>query len=232
MNCFSDKFWVFIVVFLAIVETLRILWSKAPVGTKTILVGAHQFLLHPIYLACAWTELYGFPNDLRLWVAFFVHDLGYWGLPNMDGPEGEKHVEWAANFMHRWFDAEERVELFFGGRCLMYRQASWEWHDFCLYHSRHYAKSHGADPSRLCFADKLVFKYQIKWLYLLGVWLSGELKEYLDNAKYGKGQVTNVSASAWYDSLNVYMQRWVAEHKDGQKDETTVIRHENKNTTN
>jgi hypothetical protein len=23
-----------------------------------------------------------------LWIAFFVHDLGYLGKPNMDGPEG------------------------------------------------------------------------------------------------------------------------------------------------
>lgn len=232
MNNFSEKLWAVVLACIVVWELISLAWANIPVGTKSILVGAHQFILHPIYLACAWMELYGFPKDPRLWVVFFVHDLGYLGMPNMDGPEGEKHVEWAANFIHRWFDQEATEELILGGRRVVYRQAGWYWHDLCLYHSRHYAKAKGARPSALCYADKLVFKYQIKWLYLLGVRFSGELKEYMENAKYGKGQVTNSNPGDWYDSLNVYMQKWVAEHKDGQSDETTVIRHENKNTTN
>ena len=74
------------------------------VGTKSVLFGAHAFWLHPWVVAAAWWKLYGFPWDPRLWVAFFVHDLGYWGKPNMDGPEGERHVEWGAQYMYRWFD--------------------------------------------------------------------------------------------------------------------------------
>ena len=46
------------------------------VGTKSVLFGAHAFWLHPFFVAVAWTRLYGFPWDPRLWVAFFVHDLG------------------------------------------------------------------------------------------------------------------------------------------------------------
>ena len=61
------------------------------VGTKSVLFGAHQFLIHPWFVAWGWWTLYGFPLDPRLWVAFFVHDLGYIGKPNMDGPEGETH---------------------------------------------------------------------------------------------------------------------------------------------
>jgi len=63
------------------------------VGTKSVLFGAHCFFLHPWFVAAAWWKLYGFPFDLRLWVAFFCHDLGYLGKPNMDGPEGETHPE-------------------------------------------------------------------------------------------------------------------------------------------
>jgi hypothetical protein len=78
------------------------------VGTKSILFGAHCFLIHPIFVFIAWCQLYGFPYDPRIWIAFFVHDLGYWGKPNMDGPEGEKHVELGAKIMsifgHRWRD--------------------------------------------------------------------------------------------------------------------------------
>ena len=69
------------------------------IGTRSVLFGAHQFLLHPLCLAIAWRRLYGFPWDPRLWAAFFLHDLGYIGSGDMDGPEGEKHVELGANIM-------------------------------------------------------------------------------------------------------------------------------------
>jgi hypothetical protein len=47
------------------------------VGTKSVIFGVHSILVHPFFVACAWSSLYGFPWDPRLWVAFFVHDLGY-----------------------------------------------------------------------------------------------------------------------------------------------------------
>jgi hypothetical protein len=73
-------------------------------GTKSLLFGVHQFILHPIFVALAYWHLYGFPWDPRLWLAILVHDWGYWGKPNMDGPEGEKHVELGAAIMGRLFD--------------------------------------------------------------------------------------------------------------------------------
>jgi hypothetical protein len=36
-------------------------------------------LVHPFFVAYAWSRLFGFPWDPRLWLAFFVHDLGYLG---------------------------------------------------------------------------------------------------------------------------------------------------------
>ena len=60
------------------------------IGIKSVLFGAHQFLIHPWFVAWGWWTLYGFPFDPRLWVAFFVHGLGYIGKPNMDGPEGTR----------------------------------------------------------------------------------------------------------------------------------------------
>ena len=82
------------------------------VGTKSVLFGAHQFLIHPWFVAYSWWKLYGFPFDPRLWIAFFTHDLGYLGKPNMDGPEGEKHPYFAARLMGCLFGIE--------------------WYDFCL----------------------------------------------------------------------------------------------------
>jgi hypothetical protein len=97
------------------------------IGTKSVLFGAHCFFIHPFFVALAWIKLYGFPFDPRIWIAFFIHDLGYIGKPNIDGPEGESHVELGAKIMR-----------IFGEK----------WSDFSMYHSRYYAKKHGKKPSR------------------------------------------------------------------------------------
>ena len=55
------------------------------VGTKSVLFGYHAFWLHPFFVAAGWWKLYGTPLDPRLWFAFFLHDVGYVGSPNMDG---------------------------------------------------------------------------------------------------------------------------------------------------
>lgn len=97
------------------------------IGTRSILYGAHCWFIHPWFVAWAWVKLYGWPRDFRIWVAFFVHDLGYWGKPNMDGPEGEDHVLLGADLMHRWFDKtilEERAVLLQDVMCLL--DQGWE----------------------------------------------------------------------------------------------------------
>jgi hypothetical protein len=173
------------------------------IGTKSVLFGAHCFLLHPFFVAIAWSKLYGFPFDPRLWIAFFVHDIGYWGKPNMDGPEGETHVELGAKIMS-----------IFGKK----------WADFSMYHSRYYAKKHGAQPSKLCFADKLSFSYTPAWLYLPMVNATGEIKEYLRNAKKDNSPNWKPVFSgqiAWHKQLSEYMIKWVDEHKDGRIDTWT-----------
>jgi hypothetical protein len=75
------------------------------IGTKSILYGAHCFLIHPFIVARAWWRLYGFPWHPLLWLSFFVHDLGYIGKPNMDGPEGKRHPFLGADIMSL-FDRE------------------------------------------------------------------------------------------------------------------------------
>ena len=125
------------------------------IGTKSILYGAHCFLLHPFLVAAAWSRLYGFPYDLRLWVAFFVHDLGYFGCGNMDGTEGEDHVHLGANLM----------------RCLFGQP----WEEFTRCHSRFWAKRTERQFSRLCVADKLAFVITPLWLYLPMTRWTGEL---------------------------------------------------------
>ena len=43
-------------------------------GTKSLLFGCHQFVLHPLFVLVAWWRLYGRPS-WRMVVAIIVHDL-------------------------------------------------------------------------------------------------------------------------------------------------------------
>lgn len=167
------------------------------IGTKSILFGAHQFILHPALMFVAWWKLFGFPWDPRLWVAFVVHDLGYWGKPNMDGPEGEDHALWGADLMGRMFGEE--------------------WRKFTLFHSRFMAQRHGAEVSKLCLADKMVIVLHPKWLYMIQTTLSGEIFEFMhknhhENGKYKADNIDTSSKSAFVDSMKAYMRVWIKKH--------------------
>jgi hypothetical protein len=182
------------------------------IGTRSVLFGAHQFLCHPLFVAAAWWKLYGFPFDPRLWIAFYCHDLGYIGKPNMDGPEGEQHVELGARILGRLF----------GKR----------WADFCRYHSRYAAKRDGQPFSRLCVADKLSISLTPAWLYLPMVSATGEVKEYMQRAKVrcarnehvNKYESMNLNSSdkaRWYRGVQEYLARWAKHHRDMRPDTWT-----------
>jgi len=190
------------------------------IGTKSVLFGAHCFFFHPWFVAAAWWKLYGFPWDPRLWVAFFVHDLGYLGKPNMDGPEGESHVELGARIMGWLFD---RPRVLSRDECpsdgeFIYRMWNRKWHDFSLYHSRFYAKKDGRKPSQLCMADKLSIAMTPAWLYLPMVKATGEIREYMALAK---SRNSTSDERTWYRDVQDYVRRWVQEHKDGREDTWT-----------
>lgn len=133
-------------------------------GTKSLLFGAHAFWLHPWFVAWGWWKLYGFPWDPRLWVAFVVHDWGYWGSPNMDGEEGEHHPEWGAHLMLCWFGIK--------------------WWEFTLFHSHYYADRHHRNVSPLCAADKVALMLIPWWLYVPMVRATGEIREYKSVKKH------------------------------------------------
>jgi len=165
-------------------------------GTKSLLFGAHQFLLHPLLVAWAWWRLFGFPWKWQLWVCFFLHDAGYWGLPNMDGKEGERHVERGAMWVLRLTD-------------------DYRWWRFCLYHSRARAAAVGRKPSALCVADKAVLTITPWWLYLPLVRLTGEIREYQQVMRH-RAEIgdhlpirhTWASDREWYRKVQAYMTQW------------------------
>lgn len=157
------------------------------IGTKSILFGAHCFLIHPVIIFIAWWKLYGFPWDPRLWIAFFVHDLGYWGKPNMDGPEGQTHPELGAKIMS-----------IFGK----------EWADFTRDHSRFYAEIRNVNFSRLCVADKLAIGIEPQWLYLPRVIWTGEVLEYIQMSC--KSFMTIPEWNLW---VKKYLTDWAYENR-------------------
>ncbi len=168
-------------------------------GTKSLLFGEHQVILHGLFLAMAWRRLYGFPWDPRLWACFFLHDIGYWGKPNMDGKEGSTHPELGAEIVHWLFDEHQSIHFPW--------ESHWpkHWYDFCILHSRDYAMSYGGGyVSRLCLADKLAFNCQPLWLWRIQARASGCIHEYYQ--RKGRGRPMDV----WLRAVQRHSLRWVA----------------------
>jgi hypothetical protein len=191
------------------------------VGTKSILFGAHCFFIHPIFVFIAWWKLYGFPKDPRLWIAFIVHDWGYWGKPNMDGVEGETHVELGARIMHKVFDKKGRIVNIGREQTIMLADEK-RWHEFTLYHSRFYAKKNNHPISRLCVADKYAIVIEPSWLYLFRATLSGEVKEYLQQQRIDNN-TPFTNKKEWLIAVKIYLNKWVDEHKDNLNDSWTKV---------
>lgn len=174
-------------------------------GTKSVLFGAHCWCIHPFALAWAWNKLYGPPLDPRLWVAFFVHDLGYIGKEKMDDELGESHPILGAKIMG----------VLFGQK----------WHDFTLLHSRFYAKKLGRPFSRLCVADKIATGLMPPWLWVPMATASGEIHEYMDDGgKYGADYIDLLGPGytkyAWFNWCKWYMFDWTESHKHEAQDPT------------
>lgn len=169
--------------------------DSLPIGTKSLLFGAHQVFIHPWFVAYGWFKLYGFPFDPRLWIAFIVHDWGYWGLPNMDGAEGERHPIWAADLMARWFGEE--------------------WGELVQRHSQFLAKADGVEVSKLCYADKLAICFEPWWLYLWRARTTGEVDEYRARVKdkFVHMQAYDMPTDReWFSSVQHYLRKWVREN--------------------
>jgi hypothetical protein len=154
-------------------------------GTRSLLFGVHQFILHPLFVALAWKRLYGFPRDPRLWVAFVVQDWGYWGKSRLDGPEGEDYPVLGARIVGKFGRAYARIAEAFSDACdpwplavLDRRTAAYnQWYEFVLYHSLPLATRHNQKFSRLSVADELALRLYPAWLYRLLAGLSGESRE-------------------------------------------------------
>jgi len=189
------------------------------IGTKSLLFGTHQFLLHPLFVLWGWVKLYGWPKDWRIYIAILVHDWGYWGKADMDGLEGRLHPLLGAAIMERLFDRD--LDSNESGMMAVKRR----WYYFTVCHSRFYAQQHSMLPSRLCWADKLGFTLYPEWLYLLLARLSGELWEYMTDGKWAErwpwpptGWELRMIQSGWplgwLRGIKAYTRRLVEQNKD------------------
>lgn len=171
------------------------------IGTKSLLYGYHCFFIHPVALLCAWVKLYGWSRDWRIWLAFLVHDWGYWGKRNMDGPEGETHPYFGARLMH----------TFFGG--LPGQPDHREWYNFMLYHSRSLAKADSGKPSKLCYADKLAIIIQPTWLQVLLMSLTGEIDEYM-KGQAGRTSGAGLTRTQWVNAMKQHLRDWMRQQEE------------------
>ena len=153
------------------------------IGTKSLLFGIHQVFVHPYVVRKAWKYLYGKPTWKEM-ICIIIHDWGYWGKPNLDGPEGETHPELGAKIAGMLFGPEYR--------------------DLCYGHSRTYSKLKGIPISKLCWADKLSFCFETRKKYLKRARKSGEIIEIY------KISITNgliqekASLNVWYQNMWAY----------------------------
>lgn len=161
-------------------------------GWMSLLIGAHQFVLHPIWVLAGWWRLYGRPSWPEI-VAIVVHDWGYAGRPSVEGPEALDHPELGARIARR-----------LGGE-----YAAW----LVRGHSRAYAYVAGIPPSPLCWADKLAFALEPWWLYIPRAWLAGELRDYGARSA-GEGH-RDPSWRTWHARVRVALVREVRETVGG-----------------
>lgn len=160
------------------------------IGTKSLLFGLHQFVLHPALVTLAWWKLYRHLPTLREAVCIGIHDWGYWGLPNIDGPEGEQHPLWAGRFSDRTFGHA--------------------YGDLCRFHSGTIAERFGVQPSKLCIPDKYGSALAPAWLLTILGGMTGETKELKTAPKYARHRRQGMTDYQMYVSFKTqYMKEKV-----------------------
>lgn len=164
-------------------------------GTKSLLFGVHQFLWHPITVWLAWVRLYGELPGWRECVCIVVHDWGYWGAPEMDGPVGIRHPFLGARIAGALFGKP--------------------YADLVLLHSASLAKRLGRKPSKLCGPDKFSMLHDPTAFYLMRARITGELREYRKMANDHEFCPLGAPDEVWHRKLVAHArakaERWAAE---------------------
>ncbi len=163
------------------------------IGTRSLLFGVHQFLWHPLTVWLSWIVVHRRLPGLVSCLCIALHDIGYWGCPNMDGPEGKRHPYPGAELV---FDIVRQLK-----KWGLTRVEPREAYDHCLYHSSSLAKMDGKPVSSLYLPDKVSILFEPPFFYLLRGWLSGELAEFVDNSPAFVGKRGSWVWFQWYRGL-------------------------------
>ncbi len=128
------------------------------IGSKTLLWGTHQFVLHPAVMLIAFLKIHRRFPSMAEFLAIWVHDWGYWGLSGLDIDGGENHPYVGARIMERFYGIQGR--------------------NLVLGHSATTCRKEGIEKSTLYLPDKYYFILlppRVHWLLAI---LSGEHEEY------------------------------------------------------
>lgn len=157
------------------------------IGTKSVLYGAHAFWLHPFSVLLAWRRLYKrWPRWYEA-ISIALHDIGYWGCADMDGPQGKQHPHlgalWSARIValisRRVWLSEIPGPGMFGN--IIYCFTACHSRDF-VRQVRLSGEGIVCNVSPLYHADKLAICYDPAAFYLFRTRLSGELAEFKQRA--------------------------------------------------
>jgi hypothetical protein len=175
-------------------------------GTKSLLFGHHQFILHPILVWMAWVYLYKEFPPFRVVLAIIIHDWGYWGSEKMDDEYGERHAERSARIMVR-LDRIFDFDLYYDRN-----GNGWLMEHLVEFHSRFQAKRWGCHASPLCLADKASILLMPDWLCIFLGWLSGEVREYMTHQKYEINHGVDLSQDtrrSWLKRYKNICRKWI-----------------------
>jgi hypothetical protein len=186
------------------------------IGTKSLLFGCHQFMIHPYYVYKGWLKLYSRPN-WKEFICIIVHDWGYWGCADMDGKEGSSHSIYGAylatKYLHWVRTAKQYIEANKG--------YDLKYHNLCILHSASFADKQGEIPSKLCWADKYATLLIPDRLWLFLAKLSSELSEYMDHEQNNK--LKNISCPyEWKRELSKLIMLRIA-HNVNKKNGAGII---------
>lgn len=121
-------------------------------GIRTFLIGYHNPIIHTYYVTKAWKIIFKkYPNS-REFICILLHDIGYI-IQSQSNVSDEKDV-------HPLLGSKICGYLF-----------GQEYYNFCIGHSRAYAKKKNVLISSLCYADKysvLLISWKIhRFIYML-----------------------------------------------------------------
>ena len=163
---------------------------RISIGTRSLLFGAH-YPPHILMVAAAWKWLYGSWPTWREMIAICLHDVGYFGCKEMDGPDGTMHPELGASIATRLL-GQEYGNLIRG-------------------HSKGYSECF--DPqlplSKLYGADKLSRAFEPLWWYAWRCRLTGEIAQYrsVSHGCTPRKDSPNTSDREWFRIIRMRMVR-------------------------